>query len=94
MRLRADIEYRLILQDNGCWHWAGRWTSGDGYNKVSYQGKAWMVHRLIYTLMVGPIPDGLVLDHTCRDRACCNPKHLEPVTQKENTRRGNAVLFK
>lgn len=94
MRLREDIEYRIILQDNGCWHWAGRWNSGNGYSKVSYQGQAWMVHRLLYTLLVGPIPEGLILDHKCRDRACCNPNHLEPVTHKENTKRGKAVLFK
>lgn len=62
--------------------------------RFSYQGKAWMVHRLLYTLLVGPIPDELVLDHKCKDRACCNPSHVEPVTQKVNVERGQAVLFK
>ncbi len=93
MDLREDIKDRIIPQDSGCWHWEGRWNSGNGYSKVSYEGKAWMVHRLVYTLMVGPIPEGLVLDHKCRNRACCNPDHLEPVTYKINTERGEAVLY-
>jgi hypothetical protein len=52
-----------------------------------------LVHRDVYEQLVGPIPEGLVLDHLCRNRSCCNPAHLEPVTTAENVRRGlNGVL--
>ena len=77
----------------GCWFFSGSWDSGNGYGKMMCGGVVWMFHRLVYTLTVGPIPEGLVLDHKCRTRICCNPDHLEPVTPQENTRRGNAILF-
>jgi hypothetical protein len=54
---------------------------GDRYRKV-------MTHRTMYLWLVGPIPEGLVLDHLCRVRQCWLPDHLEPVTSAENTRRG------
>lgn len=76
-----------------CWIWTG-WNSANGYGKVKIKGRAHMAHRAIYECLAAPIPDGHVLDHHCRNRACCNPLHLEPVTIRENTHRGNAVLFK
>ena len=78
----------------GCWFYMGSWDSGNGYGKTMWQGMTWMFHRLVWTLLVGPIPRGKVLDHTCRVRICCNPDHLEPVTGKENTYRGRAVLYR
>ena len=60
-----------------------------GYGIVTICGKKYYTHRVAYEELVGPIPDGLVLDHLCRNRRCCNPEHLEPVTDGENTRRGN-----
>lgn len=77
----------------GCWHWAAWWDSGNGYGKVRYERKCRMAHRVVYLLLVGPIPEGHVLDHTCRECSCCNPDHLEPVTVRVNTHRGDAVLF-
>lgn len=79
--------------NTGCWLWEGRWDSGNGYGKVSWRGRTWMAHRLVYVLLVGPIPEGHHLDHRCRVRPCCNPDHLEPVTPRENTLRGEAVLY-
>lgn len=49
------------------------------------------VHRAMYEYFIGPIPDGLVVDHLCRTPACINPDHLEPVTQKENLDRGYGI---
>lgn len=72
---------------NGCWLWLGA-LNGAGYGAVGRDNKVLRVHRVTYELLVGPIPEGLQLDHLCRNRACCNPEHLEPVTNEENWRRG------
>ena len=77
-----------------CWTWNGRrmssgyglWTVRPRLSKATNVG----AHRVAYLLLVGPIPDGLVLDHLCRNRSCVNPSHLEPVTIKENVRRGRS----
>jgi hypothetical protein len=71
----------------GCWLWTGTKT-GDGYGSVGFEAVTWRVHRLVYVNLVGPIPEGLQLDHLCRVRHCCNPEHLEAVTGQENQRRG------
>ena len=71
-----------------CWEWTA-WVNVGGYGCFTdTDNKAVMAHRYSYELRSGPIPDGLVLDHLCRNRRCVNPAHLEPVTQRENQRRG------
>jgi len=73
-----------------CWTWTG-YTSGFGYGRVKLRSGAQRTanaHRVFYECLVGPIPDGLQLDHLCRVRNCVNPDHLEPVTQRENVLRG------
>lgn len=73
---------KIDRQTDGCWVWLGS-VMPNGYGR---QGSE-LAHRLVYELLVGPIPDGLTLDHLCRCKRCVNPAHLEPVTAAENTAR-------
>lgn len=83
----------MPVPESGCWIWTGE-LNRNGYGRVWRLGRRVMAHRAMYELLVGPIPEGLVLDHLCRVRCCVNPKHLEPVTVRENTIRGEAALFR
>ena len=66
--------------NTGCWLWMG-WTVR-GYGRYGVEGR--LAHRLFYETYVGPIPDGLVIDHICRVRSCVNPAHMRVVTSGEN----------
>lgn len=90
---------KVIEQDRGygtvCWIFTGA-RDKLGYGRVNCRngtgsGVPKLVHRVVYEAFRGPIPDGLGLDHLCRQPSCCNPDHLEAVTQTENIRRGRAV---
>jgi hypothetical protein len=89
------FDQRVIPEPNsGCWIWTG--ASDDwGYGRVYYKGRrpaSAMAHRLAYEHARGAIPDGLHLDHLCRNTYCVNPDHLEPVTCAENIKRGNTGI--
>lgn len=92
---RQSVEDRLMEgcrqdPDTGCWLWQ-RSKNREGYgrtNRGGHNGQGIVAHKLSYETFVGPIPQGMQLDHLCRNRSCINPDHLEPVTPKENIRRG------
>lgn len=76
-----------VVDDAGCWIWQ-RSMDRKGYGQIRVEGRLIYSHRYMYERHVGPIHEGLELDHLCRVPACCNPQHLEPVTHAENVRRG------
>lgn len=96
--------YRLVVVGDAdeCWVFKGSLRAG--YGRVSVKGKTFSAHRTVYELLVGPIPVGMVIDHTCHNRdencpggrscphrACCNPRHLDPTSVGENVLRGKGI---
>lgn len=90
-RIRASV----TIDERGCWVWQKSTLAG-GYGQIWVGSRTdgtrrrQVAHRASYEAFVGPVPDGLFLDHLCRNRACVNPDHLEPVSTQTNIRRGVA----
>jgi len=83
------IQSKIMKVEDGCWLWAAGLT-GPGYGQIWWRGRMQYAHRVVYEVLVGPLPNPkhLVSDHLCRVRSCVNPRHIEFVTNGENTRRG------
>jgi hypothetical protein len=91
MRDQAWLLDRVTVTGD-CWLWNG-YCDDDGYGRYStgVDGDV-LAHRIAYRIFIGPIPDGLEIDHTCRVRRCANPLHLEAIEHGENVRRGISGL--
>lgn len=105
MRAADNLDmYYTVDPATGCWRWTGALDIG-GYGRITVDGVRYQAHRYMYEVVHGrPIPQGYLLDHlchtasrrtcpggaTCIHRRCINPAHMQPVTVKVNTRRGNA----
>jgi hypothetical protein len=90
---KEDVYGRISPEPNtGCWLWIGHFNATE-YGQISYQGKMWRAHRLIYLFEMGHLPessrgpkaDTVVLDHICNERSCVNPRHLCITTARDNT---------
>ena len=87
MNIKERLFYKAYKDpETNCYIWTG--CRVNGYGQIKYADKIRYTHRVMYEEVKGPIPFNLQLDHLCRNRACFNPDHLEPVTIKENILRG------
>lgn len=93
-RIIDRMKTRIDIDSHGCWNWTGAKTSG-GYGRITWSVNKKMIyaltHRVMWTATNGAIPAGFDIDHLCRNRACCNPEHLEPVTRQTNLLRGDTI---
>lgn len=85
--------WRKVDRSGDCWLWTDV-LAANGYGYLGIGGRSGrkiQAHRIAFELAKGPIPEGMQIDHLCRNRGCVNPDHLESVTQRENLLRGTGV---
>jgi hypothetical protein len=90
-RLPERFWSKVCVSANGCWEWTASRHQGYGQFRINAPRAVRGAHRISYEALIGPVVKGLDLDHLCRNRACCNPAHLEPVTRRENLLRGQTL---
>jgi hypothetical protein len=86
-RVNEILEQIVVNEATGCWEWQG-YRDKRGYSRIGYEGGRQMLHRLTLAWVGRPPQEGLVTDHLCRVHYCCNPAHLESVTDRTNVLRG------
>lgn len=90
----ADRFWPKVEKTEGCWFWkAAKHPRGYGQIHDNDRGRMVSAHIVAYELTVGPVPEGMELDHLCRNTSCVRPDHLEPVTHAENVWRGESGSF-
>lgn len=90
---RAQQRFWSRVDKSGsCWVWVGKLFHNGRYGRFKFLGRDTSAHIFSWEWANGPVPKGLELDHLCRNRACVNPAHLEPVTHRENEIRGATVI--
>lgn len=93
VRVRRVLREAIVRdKTTGCWTWLW-FCEGNGYPRLQWggprrAGSEQYAHRIVFRAFFGEIPEGLEIDHLCRDRSCVNPRHLELVTRLENVQRG------
>lgn len=87
---RRILDHVSICEVTGCWEWTGR-LNPKGYGKI-HADRYRRVHRVAYECFVGPLIEGLTIDHLCKNKRCVNPKHLEQVTLAENMARAGLTV--
>lgn len=75
---------RIKKMESGCWEW--QQSKYNGYGRLVRDGRSWPAHAYSYTAFVGPIPDGMQINHKCHNRVCVNPEHIYAGTQKQNVK--------
>lgn len=82
------VKHTYFEPNTGHWLWTASLIRGYGQFRVNHRPA--YAHRYAYEHLVGPVPEGLELDHLCRVRRCVNPDHLQPVTHRQNVLRGDS----
>ena len=88
---RKNFYSKIKILPNGCWEWQAKIHNPTGYGHLFINRKTFLAHRISYILHKGTIPNGLVVNHLCRNRKCVNPNHLEVITLKENILKGFSI---
>ena len=93
MSINGDVFKQLIdlRGPDECWLWLGSISVKTGYGKKQWFGRSEGAHRWVWTIFRGPVPEGMVINHLCRNRACVNPYHMEVTSQAENVRHGRTA---